>query len=134
MSLERRRESINVTGLGHGGLPIPAACRVDNIVMSGGINGHDPATGQLPESVEGQVRQMFANVRAVLAAAGATPDDVVKVTCFVGDPSYRAALNPAWTELFPDELSRPARHTLPLALDGGRFVQCDVMAVGPDRR
>jgi 2-iminobutanoate/2-iminopropanoate deaminase len=134
MSLERRRESINVKGLGHGELPIPTACRVDNIVMSGGISGHDPATGRLPESVEGQVRQMFANVRDVLAAAGATPADVVRMTCFVADPSYRAALNPAWSQMFPDELSRPARHTLPLALDGGRFVQCDVMAVVADRR
>ena len=67
-------------------------------------------------------------------SATAAASSESSVTCFVGDPSYRAALNPAWTELFPDELSRPARHTLPLALDGGRFVQCDVMAVGPDRR
>ncbi|MBI3942194.1 MAG: deaminase, partial [Chloroflexi bacterium] len=43
--------------------------------------GYDPATGKLvSDDFKEQARQVFANLQAILAAAGATLDDVVKVT------------------------------------------------------
>ena len=43
------RKSIEVEGFSHGANPIPAASRVGNIVMTGGISGQDPVTGKVPE-------------------------------------------------------------------------------------
>jgi 2-iminobutanoate/2-iminopropanoate deaminase len=41
----------------------------------------------------------------------------------------RAALNGEWVRMFPDEGSRPARHTLALGGDGNALVTCDFVAV-----
>jgi 2-iminobutanoate/2-iminopropanoate deaminase len=48
----------------------------------GGQNGAD-ATGALLKGVEAQVEQALRNVLAVLAAAGTTPDNVVKLTIYL---------------------------------------------------
>jgi enamine deaminase RidA (YjgF/YER057c/UK114 family) len=53
-----------------------------------------------------QTGQAFANVRAVLAAAGATFDDVIKLTCYVTDHRVRQAIVEARLELFAEP--RPA--------------------------
>lgn len=122
------RRSVEVPGLGHGAQPIPAAAVVNGIVMTGGISGRDPATGTVPEDPATEVAQAFANLRAVLDAAGANPDDVAKVTVFVADRDIRAHVNPRWLELFPDPESRPTRHTLEANLTGMRL-QLECLAV-----
>lgn len=122
------RRSIHVPGLGHGSQPIPAASVVGGLFMSGGISGKDPATGVLPEDPATEVAQAFANLRAILEAAGGGLDQVVKVTVFVPDRSIRVHLNPVWEECFPDPESRPARHTLEVPLAGLRL-QLEAVAV-----
>ena len=104
------RRSIDVEHFGHGPNPIPAASRVANVVMTGGIAGSDPRTGEVPDDASLQVAYAFQNLRRVLAAAGATPDDVVKVSVTVRSFDLRGAINDAWLALFPDAASRPARH------------------------
>jgi reactive intermediate/imine deaminase len=42
--------------------------------------------------VAAQVEQVFANLRTVVEACGGTMDDVVKITIYVTDPSYRPAV------------------------------------------
>lgn len=123
-----RRRSIEVPGLGHGNQPIPAATVVGGLLVTGGVSGKDPATGHVPDDPEAEVAQAFANLRAILDAAGATLADVAKVTVFVADRGVRAHVNPLWTELFPDPASRPARHTLRAALSGMRL-QLECLAV-----
>jgi 2-iminobutanoate/2-iminopropanoate deaminase len=125
-----RRRSIEVEGFGHAGLPIPAACRIGNIVMTGGISGIDVDAQRMPESAAEQCENMFANVRRILAAAGASPDDVIKMTVFVKDRTVRSVVNGPWIAMFPDEHSRPARHILEYeSLQGGMVIQCEVTAV-----
>ena len=123
-----KRTSIYVDGFGHKN-PIPAACRIGNLVMSGGIHGIDPATGRVADGLDDQCRLMLGHVRRIVEAAGGTLDDIVKLTVWMTDRSQRAVLNRYWVELFPDEQSRPARHTMTAALDGGMLVQCDFTAV-----
>lgn len=53
-----------------------------------------------------QARQIFENLRRVLAAAGAGPADVVKVTVFMLDVDDRPAINPVREEFFG--AARPA--------------------------
>jgi 2-iminobutanoate/2-iminopropanoate deaminase len=123
------RRVISVPGLSHGDLPIPLAVEKDGLLVTGGISSTDPATGKRPEVLEDEVSQIFANMQAILDAAGFTAQDVVKVTFFVADPSTRSLLNPGWLELFPDPASRPARHTLLQQLSAGQRIQADMLAI-----
>lgn len=125
-----RRRSIEVPGFSHGANPIPAASRVDNIVMTGGISGLDPATGKIPDDAAAQCRLMFANLARILAAAGGSMDDVVKVTVWLKNAAVREVVNPVWLEHFPDPQSRPARHTMMNEhLAANMLIQCDAFAV-----
>jgi enamine deaminase RidA (YjgF/YER057c/UK114 family) len=124
-----KRQSINSPVARHEN-PIPNACRIGNIVMSSVIGGIDPHTRKLPETLEQQVANVFANLRSDIEAAGGTVDDIIKVTFWVKDPAtQRAALNAEWTRMFPDAASRPARHTLALPPDSRALVQADFTAV-----
>lgn len=107
-SLSRR--SIEVAHFGHGGIPIPAASRVGNVVMTGGIAGSDPATGDVPSDSALQIANAFANLRRILEAAGARTDDVVKLSITVRSFDLRGTINEHWLAMFPDANSRPARH------------------------
>ncbi|WNF01140.1 RidA family protein [Streptomyces luomodiensis] len=123
------RRSIEVPGLHHGGLPIPQASVVGNLLVSSGISPLDPDTGTVPPGTEEQVALVFANVRRVLDAAGGSPDDVVKCAAFVRDKSIRPVIDKHWLEMFPDEASRPARHTLRIDLADPLQIQLEITAV-----
>jgi enamine deaminase RidA (YjgF/YER057c/UK114 family) len=125
-SAERR--SVNVESFGHVN-PIPAASRVGSLLMSSVISGRDRASGRMPATIEGQCAEMFRVVREIVEAAGGTPADIIKMTVWLRDPGNRDALNAEWVKLFPDPVSRPARHTMPLAGGGDSLVQCDITAV-----
>lgn len=126
-----RRRSIHIPGFVHKN-PIPGASRIGKLLMSGVINGVDPASGRPPEDLRQQCDWMFVHMRSLVTAAGGSLDDVIKVTVWMHDRSQREALNEAWQAVFPDEHSRPARHTLPGQMEGGLLVQCDFVAVLPD--
>jgi enamine deaminase RidA (YjgF/YER057c/UK114 family) len=102
---------------------------VGNLLASSGISPIEPGTGEIPPDIENQVPLVFANLRRVLDAAGGSPEDVVKCTFFVRDRSARELIDPEWLTLFPDEASRPARHTLRHDLPGTVHIQCEVLAV-----
>lgn len=87
----------------------------------------DPADGSIPETLERQVELAFANMAAVMAAAGGEVDDIVKVTCFVEDRSAREAINVRWLEVFPDPARRPARHVLVQQLPGPVLIQIEIL-------
>lgn len=124
-----RRRSIEVQGFSHGGQPIPAACRVGGLIMTGGVYGLDPATGKLPDDVAEQARLMFANLDRILSAGGASFEDVARMTVYVKVPEARAAVNAEWLAAFPDPASRPARHILQNdQLPANMLVQCDATA------
>ncbi len=124
------RRSITIPGFQHGQQPIPAASLVGNILMTGGIHGLDPATGKMAEAVEDQARIAFQHLANILAAAGGTFDDVVRMTFYVKAPEARPAINVEWLKAFPDAASRPARHTINYEqLPAGALFQCDCFAV-----
>jgi 2-iminobutanoate/2-iminopropanoate deaminase len=123
-----RRRSIEIPDFRHVN-PIPNASRVGNLLVSGVINGVDPATGEVASTLEAQCAHMFAHMRAIVEAGGGSIDDIIKVTVWMADRSRRDVLNAEWTKMFPDEAARPARHTMEAALDGGILIQCDVTAV-----
>jgi enamine deaminase RidA (YjgF/YER057c/UK114 family) len=122
------RRSIDVPGLEHPGLPIPAASRVGPLLATGGVRGIDRNTGIMPEDATTQVDLMFDNLRAIVEAGGGDLSSIVKITVWVASPEVRPVVNAAWIGLFPDPLARPARHTMASALPGGMLVQCDALA------
>ena len=124
-----RRASIEVPGFEHDN-PIPAACRVDKFLITSGISGKELYTGKLPEGLEAQSANMWATLRKVLEAAGGSPEDVIKINIWMKDRSQRAIMNKGWIEMFPDEHSRPARHTFHAPdLPGNMQIQCEATAV-----
>jgi 2-iminobutanoate/2-iminopropanoate deaminase len=104
------RKSIEVEGLQHGANPIPLASRIGNVVMTSGVGGGDPVTGKAPDDEAAQVANAFKNVERILEAAGASMDDVVKISIAVKSMTLRDEINKQWVAYFPNEYSRPARH------------------------
>lgn len=61
------------------------AVRHGNTVYLSGQIGLDPQTMQLVDGIDAQIHQVFLNLTAVAAAAGASLDDAVKFTVFLTD-------------------------------------------------
>lgn len=126
-----RRVSIDMPGFGHAN-PIPAASRIGPFLASGALTGRDPRTRELPPSLDAQCANAFGHIRALMDAAGGSPDDILKVTVHLAEYRDREALNREWEAMFPDPSSRPARQVLRGGLDGGALIHVDVLAVLPD--
>lgn len=103
----------------------PHARRVGPLLLLSGIGPRDPADNTVPGNrhdpdgrllgydIEAQTRAVFANVRAVLEASGATWTDLVDVTVYLTDIKRDfAAYNTIWAEFFPDPSTAPCRTTL----------------------
>ena len=83
------------------------------VYLSGQI-GLEPGTGDLvSENFDAQVRQAFANMTAVVEAAGGTLDKVVKLTLFLTDLGKFTAANAIMAALIPQPF--PARSTVGVA-------------------
>jgi 2-iminobutanoate/2-iminopropanoate deaminase len=121
------RESFDVAPMVHQN-PIPTASRTGNMLFTSVISGRDPETGAVPESPEEQAANVFKILARILERAGATPGDVAHVSVWVKDNGTRAHVNTAWLQMFPDEHSRPARHTV-VQSDLGGAVQIEATAV-----
>ena len=90
------------------------AVRVGNTIWVSGQIPLDPATKELVKGdIEAQVRQVFDNLKAIVAAAGATFDDVVKATVFLIDLSHFGLVNTVMAEYFREPY--PARAAVGVA-------------------
>lgn len=87
-----------------------------------------PETGLMVEGgIEEQARQMFANIKAVLNAAGLDFSNVVKTTVFMTDLAQFAVFNSIYAEYFPE--NPPARSCVQVcALPKGAMVECEIIA------
>ena len=98
-------------------------------MFSGVLTGREVATHEFPPDLDAQVVNVFERVRELLAAAGGTTDDIVKMTFWLADYRDRNALNREWLTMFPDPDDRPARQAMAAQLDDGSLVQCDLVAI-----
>jgi reactive intermediate/imine deaminase len=84
------------------------AVRVGNTIWVSGQIPLDPATKELVTGgIEAQIHQVFKNLKAIVTAAGASFDDVVKATVFLTDLSHFAQVNKIMAEYFREPY--PAR-------------------------
>lgn len=94
--------------------PYSQAIKAGNMIFCSGQIPIDPATGEfVSHDVTEQTEQVFKNLKAVLDAAGATLDDVVKTTVFLADMGEFAAMNDVYSRHFVD--NKPARATVEAA-------------------
>ena len=107
--------------------PYSHAVKTGNLLFLSGQLGLDPKSGTLPEGVVAQAEQSFANIEAVLAAAGATFDNVVKATVYLADINDFKAVNEVYATKFTEPY--PARSAVQVAaLPAGALVEIEVTA------
>jgi reactive intermediate/imine deaminase len=90
------------------------AVRVGNTIWVSGQIPLDPVTKEMVTGdVEAQVRRVFENLKAIVLAAGASLDDVVKATVFLTDLSHFGLVNKVMAEYFREPY--PARAAVGVA-------------------
>lgn len=90
------------------------AVEVGNTLWVSGQIPLDPATKELvPGGIDAEIHQVFKNLRAIVTAAGASFDDVVKATVFLTDLSHFALVNKIMAEYFREPY--PARAAVGVA-------------------
>lgn len=122
------RSTVEIPGFSHRN-PVPAASRIGPFLFSGALTGRDPDTGELPVDMPAQVVNVFGHIRALMAAAGGSPDQIIKLTVHLADPADRADLNREWLRMFPDPADRPARHVTGARLGEGVLINCELVGV-----
>jgi len=99
------------------------------IYLSGQI-GLDPRTMQVVDGFEAQAHQVFRNMKAVAAAAGASVDDAVKLTVFLTDLANFARLNEIMAQYFSQPF--PARSAVGVSqLPRGAQLEIEAVLVKP---
>ncbi|HYQ16627.1 MAG TPA: RidA family protein [Polyangiaceae bacterium] len=88
----------------------------------------DPKTGEMVGGgIEAETERVLANLKAVLAAAGADLSHVVKTTVYLADFSEFQAMNAIYVRAFPTE--PPARATVGVAaLPRGAKIELEAIA------
>jgi 2-iminobutanoate/2-iminopropanoate deaminase len=88
-------------------LPFSDAVRAGDTLYVSGRLGLDPATRRPPQDPADEARLLLDDVRAVLAAAEMTTNDLVMVTIFASDVAHFATFNAVYVQYFDGPL--PAR-------------------------
>ena len=111
--------------------PYSQAAVANGFLFTAGQIALDPATTQVVEGdVVAQTEQVFRNLGAVLASAGATWTDVVKTTVFLMDMRDFPRMNEVYARVMGD--ARPARSTVQVSgLPRGVLVEIDLVAAIP---
>jgi 2-iminobutanoate/2-iminopropanoate deaminase len=108
--------------------PYSQALRSGDLLFLSGQIPLDPATGALVDgNIEEQTQRVMNNLEAVLRAAGASFEDVVKTTIYLTDLGDFGAMNEVYAGFFGE--APPARATLQVAaLPKGARVEIDAIA------
>lgn len=108
--------------------PYSQAIKVGNMLYCSGQIPVDPATGTVPEGIKAQTTQSLANVKAILAAAGASIENVVKTTVFLADMSLFGEMNEVYAQNFTEPF--PARSAVAVReLPKQVLVEIEVIAI-----
>lgn len=108
--------------------PYSQAFRVGDLLFCSGQIALDPASGlMVTGGVGAQTERVMENISAVLAAAGATFDNVIKTTVFLVGMDNFVEFNELYGRYFKNH--KPARSTVGVAsLPKGALVEIEVVA------
>jgi 2-iminobutanoate/2-iminopropanoate deaminase len=109
--------------------PYAQAIKANGVVYTAGQIAIGPESGDIVDGgIKAQTRQVFANLAAVLEAAGTSVDQVVKATVFLRYMSDFAAMNEVYAEYLGG--ATPARSTVAVGeLPRGALVEIDLVAL-----
>ena len=93
--------------------PYSQAIEVGEMIYTSGVIPVNPESGEIPQGVQEQARQVFKNMTALLNAAGSSMESVVKTTVFIKDMNDFGAINEIYAEYFPGIF--PARSCVEVA-------------------
>ncbi len=108
--------------------PYSQAIEVNGMIFVSGQLPIDPATGDFPsEDIKEQTAQSFENIKAILAEAGLTTDNIVKTTVLLNDIANFAGMNEVYATQFTGTF--PARSAFAVKdLPKGALVEIEVIA------
>ncbi|HQW02858.1 MAG TPA: Rid family detoxifying hydrolase [Saprospiraceae bacterium] len=113
--------------------PAPAghysqAIRHNGLVFVSGQLPLDPVSKEVVEGgIEPQLRQVMANISAILEASGSGLDNILKATIYIPDSSYWPEINRVYAECMGDH--KPARAVIPCGeLHYGVLLEMEVIA------
>jgi 2-iminobutanoate/2-iminopropanoate deaminase len=108
--------------------PYSQAIQAGNLLFCSGQIPLDPASGEIVTGdVRRQAEQVMENIAAVLSAAGAGFNDVVKTTVFLVEMNDFSTVNEVYGRYFPGH--KPARSTVAVkALPRGAQLEIEVIA------
>lgn len=108
------------------------AVRDGTLVVTSGLTGRDPDGAIRGQDIQAQTRQTLRNLEAVLAEAGGSLRDVIKMTVFLTDDANYAGM-----QAVREELLAGVSFTSSTVICGlhapGALVEIEVMAMVPDR-
>ena len=104
----------------------------NGFVFVSGCGPLDPVSGQMKlGAIEDETRLTLENIGAILRAAGASFDDVVRCTVFLKDLNDFKAMNAVYGEFFPT--NPPTRSTVGADLLAGISIEIDCIAALPEK-
>ncbi len=108
--------------------PYNQAVLVGNMLYTSGQIALDPATGILvTNDIQAETRLVMENLKAVLAAADMTFEQVVKASIFISDMNNFSKINEVYAQYFNDDTA-PARETVEVA-NLPRFVNVEISVI-----
>jgi 2-iminobutanoate/2-iminopropanoate deaminase len=103
-----------------------------DLVFSSGLTAADPVSNKIPDGIEAQTRRCFEKLADILAEAGTTLDQVLRVTVYLTDiASQQAPMTAVFREVFPTD--PPARTTVQVAALSGadKLIEIEAIAARP---
>jgi 2-iminobutanoate/2-iminopropanoate deaminase len=105
------------------------ACAIGPILSVAGQVGIDPTTGEIAKGGVGpQTEQTLRNLDAVLDAAGASREAVIRMDCYLTTTDHLATFNEVYASWFAAP-APPARTTVIVGLAPGLLVEVTALAV-----
>jgi 2-iminobutanoate/2-iminopropanoate deaminase len=108
--------------------PYSQAIEVNGMLFISGQLPVNPSTGDFPVGgIKEQTAQSFENIKAILAEAGLTTDNIVKTTVLLSDIANFSAMNEVYATQFSGTF--PARSAFAVKdLPKGALVEIEVIA------
>ena len=111
--------------------PYSQAIKSNGLIFTSGQIAITPNGELVDRNIKRQTRQVLTNLQNILAEAGSSLDDVIKVTIFLEDMNDFGVVNVIYAEYFGDH--KPARSTVAVkTLPKNVLVEMDVIAAAKD--
>ena len=107
--------------------PYSQAIEAGGFVFASGQIPVDPATGNIPDGIEAQAKQVLTNVKNLMEASGLSMDNIVKTSVFIKDMNDFAKVNEVYASFFESDF--PARSCVEVArLPKDVLIEVEVIA------